>query len=439
MKDVADMFPDDYLHLGHDEVVLECWDKAPAVREWLRDNANLTSRQALRRFLLRAHGLAASKGRTVMACDEAWELLGSDLPRGTVVQQSRWGGDHINRTKDITGAGYRLLFMVDPTWYRGSLDVVWNQLSLVDVCETLSTVQCELVMGGGAAMWVEHVDNSNIQAIVWPRLAAVAEALWSPSKSRRHGTHGTWRTDTRDTDNGEKEHFSGARLKRFQCLLNRRGVKEPDGTHASIDAHSDCGGALQAASSDSDPNTAHSASSWDEDGDQKNEVCSNTEHWWSPRTQLDASQSSLRWGHCQSLRIDPEPLGKGHEVTVFRACTANGQLVALHVPFQRSNTLAGFEVLAQHQEAGYLNPHVLLVHGICKVCAVVLFYTSFVLIRFNRGTLCACAPNFLVYRRIRVRFSKNASSRGSQRSQQTRVCSCTSLRLKNNLLMSTSA
>ena len=50
--------------------------------------------------------MAAARGRRVVAWDEAWELLGSALPPSTIVQQWRWGDDHINTTRAITSAGY---------------------------------------------------------------------------------------------------------------------------------------------------------------------------------------------------------------------------------------------------------------------------------------------------------------------------------------------
>ena len=45
----------------------------------------------------------------------------------------------------------------------------------------LNETQSELVIGGEVCMWGEHIDDNNIEAIVWPRSQAVAERLWSPS------------------------------------------------------------------------------------------------------------------------------------------------------------------------------------------------------------------------------------------------------------------
>ena len=67
------------------------------------------------------------------------------------------------------------------------------------------TVCDDLVLGGGGEMWGEFVDCSDIEPTVFPRLAAIAERLWSPR----------YVSDPK------------AALPRFQfirCLLNARGI-----------------------------------------------------------------------------------------------------------------------------------------------------------------------------------------------------------------------
>eukprot|EP00463_Aulacantha_scolymantha_P006025 TRINITY_DN7541_c0_g1_i1.p1 TRINITY_DN7541_c0_g1~~TRINITY_DN7541_c0_g1_i1.p1 ORF type:complete len:79 (-),score=11.70 TRINITY_DN7541_c0_g1_i1:400-636(-) len=54
-------------------------------------------------------------------------------------------------------------------------------------------------------MWGETVDASDIEQTVWPRMAAIAERLWS----------------TRDTISTTE---ALPRIEKFRCLLNRRGI-----------------------------------------------------------------------------------------------------------------------------------------------------------------------------------------------------------------------
>ena len=40
----------------------------------------------------------------------------------------------------------------------------------------------ELVIGGECHMWTEQTDAVNLDMVVWPRLAATGEVLWSGAK-----------------------------------------------------------------------------------------------------------------------------------------------------------------------------------------------------------------------------------------------------------------
>jgi hexosaminidase len=67
--------------------------------------------------------------------------------------------------------------------------------------------QKKLILGGETLMWTENVDDNNVDSRIYPKIAAVAERLWSPMTV----------VDL---------HDATARLEEFRCqILVRRGIK----------------------------------------------------------------------------------------------------------------------------------------------------------------------------------------------------------------------
>ncbi len=81
---------------------------------------------------------------------------------------------------NATAHGYKVLWSTDGVWYLDGLDVTWDVMYAQEPCNNLSETQCNQVIGGGGEMWGETVDTSDLYNTVWPRLAAIAERLWSP-------------------------------------------------------------------------------------------------------------------------------------------------------------------------------------------------------------------------------------------------------------------
>ena len=106
-------------------------------------------------------------------------------------------------------------------WYFDNLDATWEQMYVNDPSQGVTGAEAAArVLGGQGEMWGETVDSSDFEPTVWPRMAAVAEQLWS---------------DQSATDCAADEAESGCadcfpldsafpRLSSFRCLLNRRGV-----------------------------------------------------------------------------------------------------------------------------------------------------------------------------------------------------------------------
>lgn len=79
------------------------------------------------------------------------------------------------------------------------------------------------VLGGQAEMWGETVDASDLEQTVWPRLAAIAESLWSPKEETSCSP--IYSNTTYNPGICANLDKAFPRLKAFRCLLLQRGVK----------------------------------------------------------------------------------------------------------------------------------------------------------------------------------------------------------------------
>jgi len=171
--EMAGLFPDQFFHIGGDEVNGKQWDANPRIQRFIRahglkDNAGL---QAY--FNTRVQKLVAKHGKTM----EGWdEILRPDLPKSIVIQS--WRGQ--KSLADAAQQGYRGLLS-----YGYYLDLMYTAAShyavdpLADAAANLSSEDLQRILGGEACTWAEYVSAENVDSRIWPRAAAVAERLWS--------------------------------------------------------------------------------------------------------------------------------------------------------------------------------------------------------------------------------------------------------------------
>ena len=171
---MAALFPDQYFHIGGDEVNGKQWDANPKIQEFMRSHGMKSNQDLQAYFNKRVQAIVSKHKKTMIGWDE---ILNPDL-RKTITIQSWRGQQSLAQAAKL---GYRGLlshgYYIDlmwPAWQHYAVD------PMADAAASLSPEEKQRILGGEACMWSEYVSPENIDSRIWPRSAAIAERLWSP-------------------------------------------------------------------------------------------------------------------------------------------------------------------------------------------------------------------------------------------------------------------
>ena len=172
--EMAQLFPDQFFHIGGDEVNGKQWNANPKIQEFMRAH-NLKSNADLQAYFnTRIQKIVAKHGKTM----EGWdEILRPDLPKSIVIQS--WRGQQ--SLADAARQGYRGL--LSSGYYLDLMGTAASHYAVdpfADGAANLSDEEKQKILGGEACMWAEYVSPENMDSRIWPRAAAIAERLWSP-------------------------------------------------------------------------------------------------------------------------------------------------------------------------------------------------------------------------------------------------------------------
>ncbi|PSN38811.1 Beta-hexosaminidase subunit beta [Blattella germanica] len=201
--EAVELFPDDYKHLGGDEVSFDCWASNPDVCDYMFFHGISGDFGKLEEiFIQRLVNITDNLNAKSLVWQEVFDN-GVILPSSTVVHI--WTGNMQEELEKVTGAGLNTI--VSQCWYLDHLESGGDWVKFYE-CDPNSfngsEAQKKLVIGGEACMWSEFVDPTNLSPRVWPRASAAAERLWS--------------NVTVDVDEAAR------RLEEHVCRLNRRGI-----------------------------------------------------------------------------------------------------------------------------------------------------------------------------------------------------------------------
>lgn len=200
--EIVQVFPDQYVHLGGDEVPFDCWKSNPEINSYMKSrnmsSYNLLESEYIGRLLRITNSLEAN----TIVWQEVFEN-GMVMPNTTVVHV--WTGLWAKKLEEATKAGHPVL--LSACWY---LDHIvnprdWKKFYACDPLAFNKTVNSShLMLGGEACMWGEFVDKNNVHPKIWPHASATAERLWTFVK--------------------QDDNKAAQRLEEHACRMNRRGI-----------------------------------------------------------------------------------------------------------------------------------------------------------------------------------------------------------------------
>ncbi|KAL1444350.1 hypothetical protein MTO96_029912, partial [Rhipicephalus appendiculatus] len=207
--EVADVFPEQYIHLGGDEVNFDCWKSNPNITEFMAKIGITGDYRKLEEFYIkRLLEIVQGVKKSYMVWQEVFDNKVEIAP-DTVVHV--WKNPFQWDMSAVTAAGFKAL--MSSCWYLNviSYGVDWTKYYACDPQDFEGTPkQKSLVQGGEACIWGEYVDATNVISRTWPRGCAVAERLWSPASAKY----------TKKT---------ASRFEEQRCRMLRRGLRvEPE-------------------------------------------------------------------------------------------------------------------------------------------------------------------------------------------------------------------
>ncbi|SNY95463.1 family 20 glycosylhydrolase [Flagellimonas pacifica] len=193
--EVMEIFPSKYIHIGGDEATKTNWKICPHCKKRMKNEKLHDVEELQSYFIKRMEKFINTHGKKLVGWDEILE--GGLAPDATVMS---WRG--VKGGLEAASQGHDVVMTPGShcyfDHYQGPQDDEplaiggYTPLSKVyefdPVVEGMSEEDAAHVLGGQANLWSEYIPTpEHSQYMIYPRIAALAETVWSPKESRDWG------------------------------------------------------------------------------------------------------------------------------------------------------------------------------------------------------------------------------------------------------------
>ena len=172
LTEMAALFPSPYIHIGADENNGVAWKNNPDIVAFMQKKKIATVHELQAYFVKRVQQIIKKKNKQMIGWEE---LFSKELPKDVIVQV--WQNSAYLK-KALENGNPTLL---SKGFYLDIFMPAYIHYANPDLPSILASSSENLLKGGEAAQWTEMADKNNIETRIWPRAAAIAERLWSPS------------------------------------------------------------------------------------------------------------------------------------------------------------------------------------------------------------------------------------------------------------------
>ena len=192
LTEVMDLFPSKYIHIGGDEATKTEWEKCADCKKRIKTEGLKNVGELQSYFIKRIEKFVKSKNKVLLGWDE---IIEGGLPAEATVMS--WRG--IKGGIEAASLGHDVVMSPNSDcyfdYYQAPMDqeplAIGGYLPLSKVYafnpvpQELSAEAAKHILGGQANLWTEFVPNlKHAEYMTFPRIAALAEALWSPKEVR---------------------------------------------------------------------------------------------------------------------------------------------------------------------------------------------------------------------------------------------------------------
>jgi len=192
LLEVMEIFPSKYIHIGGDEATKTNWKKCPHCKKRMKSEGLENAEELQSYFIKRMEKFINSKGKKLVGWDEILE--GGLAPDATVMSWRgvKGGLEAAKHGNDVVMTPGTHCYFDHYQGPRNDEPQAWGgytPLSKVytfdPVVEGMTKEEAAHVLGGQANLWAEFVPTeSQSEYMIYPRIAALAETVWSPKEMR---------------------------------------------------------------------------------------------------------------------------------------------------------------------------------------------------------------------------------------------------------------